>query len=499
MKAAKKLSVLVIAAALGGCSAGPNYHTPPTTMPDAFANSPPTTRPVSMAAAATQPVDIKQWWKTFNDPELTALVDRAVAGNFDLDIALTRLQEARTMEIAIGGTALPEVDATGALAKGSGTNSTKGRIGAPLNAASNTTGLKEITQVVGFDAGWELDLFGHYRRELEAARDDTQAAAEMRNEVLITVVSDVARAYMDTRAYQLRLAIIQDNIRSETQLVGVVQERYNRGITNELDVAQAKRQLATLQSQVAPLQEQFEVSQRRLAVLIGDYPDTLAAQMQAVPAELPQVPNEIEAGLPVELLRRRPDIREAERQLAASTARVGADEANLFPRLAVTAGAGLQGQGLGRDPARNMFIWSAGPAAYWPLLDFGTLDALIDIQDLQTHEMLVNYKRTILNAVEEVDNAISGYDAEENRLANLSDALVSSKRAVTLSQQRYEQGLTDFLNVLDAEQQLYELQDEYAVAQETVVLQFIALYKGLGGGWENYQNIPPLRKPEPEK
>jgi outer membrane protein TolC len=200
--------------------------------------------------------------------------------------------------------------------------------------------------------------------------------------------------------------------------------------------------------------------------------------------------------LPIDLLRRRPDILQAEQQLAASTARIGAAEANLFPRVAITAGAGLQGQGLGRPSAGNTFIWSAGPAAYWPLLDFGTLDAMIDIQDLRTHELLVNYKLTILNAVEEVENAISGYDAEQSRLADLSEALSASKRAVTLASQRYDRGLTDFLNVLDAERQLYELQDQYAVAQETVVLEFISLYKDLGGGWQDYQNIPTIRRPQ---
>lgn len=495
MKAARKLSLLVVATALSGCTVGPNYHTPATTMPSAFSGVP-TTRPATTGASTRPLVDFTRWWKSFDDPQLTALVDQAVVANFDLEIALTRLQEARTLEVALSGTAWPVLEASGAAGRGSGTNSTKGRISAPLNAGSNTTGLKEITEVVGFDAGWELDLFGYYRREIEAAHYDAQAAAQARNAVLITVVADVARAYMDMRAYQVRLAIIQDNINIERQTVDVVRQRFSHGLTNELDLALANRQLATLEAQLAPLQEQVAVAQRRLAVLLGEFPDKLAAEMQ-IPGGLPIMPPTIQAGLPIELLRRRPDIREAEQQLAASTARVGQAEANLFPRVGVTAGVGMQGQGLGRIPVRNSFLWSVGPTAYWPLLDFGTLDAMTDLQDLHTHELLVNYKRMILNAVTEVENAISGYDAEQNRLTDLATALAASKRAVTLASQRYDRGLTDFLNVLDAERQLYDLQDQYALAQQTVILQYIALYKGLGGGWENYQKIPPIHQPQP--
>lgn len=494
MKAAKRLSVLVVSVALAGCTVGPDYHTPTTTMPGAFTSMSPSTQPA--AAARKQPADIARWWNSFSDPELDSLIDRGLAANFDLEIALTRLQEARTMEVAVEGPAFPSIEASGGAGGGTGTNATKGRISPPLNAASNTTGLKEITQIAGFDAGWELDLFGRYRREIEAARYDTQAAAEARNAVLIAVVADVARAYVDNRAFQMRIAIIQGNIRAEQQMVDLVQERFNRGLTNELDVVLAQRQLATLQSEVAPLEEEAASSQRRLAVLIGDYPDELAAQLRQ-PAPLPDVPSQIQPGLPIELLRRRPDIREAERQLAAGTARVGQAIANLFPRVGVTAGAGWQGEGLGRVPQVSSFIWSAGPTAYWPLLDFGTLDAMIQIQDLRTHELFVEYKRTIINAVEEVENAIGGYDAQQQRLGDLQSALVASQRAVDLAQHRYERGLTDFLNVLDAERELYDLQDQYAVAQETSIVQFIALCKAIGGGWEQYQRIPPIRPPLP--
>jgi NodT family efflux transporter outer membrane factor (OMF) lipoprotein len=495
MKYHKFICCVAGAVCLAGCTVGPNYHVPATTMPIAFTPVPASTQPTT-ANAATRPVDIARWWQSFDDSELNSLVERAVANNLDLDIALTRLQEARTQEVVIEGGALPMVDMSGAAARGSGTNSTKGRVGAPLNAGSNTTGLKEITQVVGFDAGWELDLFGRYRRELEAAHDETQAAMEERNAVLIMVVADVARSYIDVRTLQMRLVLLQDNLRIEQQSVEVVQQRYTLGFTNELDLALAKRELATLQSQLAPLQSNVVVAGRALAVLLGEYPAQITQELNQ-PGASPQLPDRFQAGLPIELLRRRPDIREAERGVAASTALVGSAMANLFPRVAVTAGVGIQGQGLGRTPAMNSFLWSAGPSAYWPVLDFGELDAMIDIQELRTHEALVNYKKTILDAVQEVDDAISVYASEQDRLRDLSNALVASQRAVTLANQRYNRGLIDYLNVLDAERQLYQLQDQYAIAQEGVVIQFIALYKGLGGGWESYQSIPSIKKPQP--
>jgi NodT family efflux transporter outer membrane factor (OMF) lipoprotein len=484
----------VALAALGGCTVGPNYHPPQTAVPVKF-DTHVTTRP-TIATTAASPVDMTRWWQSLDDPELNSLVLRGIEANLDLQIAVTRLQEARTYQAVVNGGALPVVDASGALAAGTGNNSTKGRVGPPLNAGSNTTGLKEITQVVGFDAGWELDLFGHYRRELEAAQYETQATAEERNAVLITVIGDVARAYANFRGLQMRLLIAQDNIKIAQQTVDVVQQRYDRGLTNELDLDLAKRELSTLQSNLAPLQAELIASERRLAVLLGEYPGDLEAELER-PGQLPRVPDSMQPGIPIDLLRRRPDIREAERQLAAGNAQIGAAVANLFPRVAITAGVGLQGQGLGRTPAVNSFLWSVGPTAYWPLLDFGTLDATIEVQDLQTHELLVNYKRAVLSAVEEVENAISDYDAQQHRLRDLENALQDSQRAVQLASERYNRGIIDFLNVADAERQLYVLQDQYAIAVEDVVIQYIALYKALGGGWEHFQTLPPLHKPQP--
>ncbi len=484
-----------VAAWLGGCTVGPNYHEPQMKVPDSFLAAS-QTGASSTADSTEQAIDVATWWQALNDAELNALIERALKANPSLEIALTRLQEARTFEVAITGLALPELEASAGAGRGTGSNLTRGRVSPPLNSASNTSGLHQINYVGGFDAVWEIDLFGRYRRAIEAARYDAQAAAAARNVVLITVLANVTRAYVDMRGLQMQLAVLRQNIRTAQQSVDLVQARFDRGIINELDVTLARRQLATFQSQVAPLASQITAAQNVIAVLLGKFPEDLAKELEK-PGLIPQVPETIQAGLPLDLIRRRPDIREAERQLAGATARIGVATANLFPRVAITAGAGGQGQGLGVTPVVNQSVWSAGVLATWPLLDFGTLDALVDVADLRTHALLVNYKQTVLNAVQEVDTAISSYAAQQDRLRNLGDALTASQRAVSLASQRYDRGLTDYLNVVDAQRQEYDLAAQYAAAQTAAAENFVALYKGLGGGWEHYQSIPPIRQPQP--
>ena len=485
-------TLITLSATLGACTVGPDYRPPETPMPSGFAASANAQGTVAHAAA----IDLTKWWASLDDAELQSLIERALKASPDIEIALTRLQEARTSEGVVFGQSLPAVVASGAAARGTGNDLTRGRAGPVLRSAETSNGLKHLTDVIGAEASWDLDLFGFYRREMEAARYDTEAAAAARDAVLISVVADVVRAYVDLRGLQTQLAVVRQNIERARRTLEVVQTRFNRGLTNELDVTLAQRQLATLEALVAPLMAQANAAQYVIAVLIGEFPEALTKEL-ATPAPIPTLPEQIEPGLPLDLLRRRPDVREEERRLAGATARIGVATANLFPRVVLSAAGGFQQQGLGISPAVDKYIWSVGPAAYWPLLDFGTLDALVDLADLETHEQLVRYKRTILTAVQDVDAAVSNYGAQQDRLHNLGRALVASQRAVALADQRYERGLTDFLNVLDAERQEYELEQQYAAAQQTAAEDLVALYKGLGGGWEGYQSLPPIRQPQP--
>ena len=479
---------LTLCLLLGGCAVGPNYHAPDIKLPDQFS-----AKPAEIAESKNPAIDAAKWWISLGDDELNSLIDRAIAGNPHLDIALTHLQEARQQEAVAMGGALPEVEASASEARGSGSDLTKGRADAPLRSGDFTSGGKPVTQIYGLDAGWELDLFGQYRREMEAAGYNTQAAAAARNEVLISLIADVVGSYTDMRALQMRQAVLKQDIATLQQYAQVSKERFDRGITNELDVSLADRQLATLQAQVAPLDAQVQAAQNTIAALLGEFPEKLATELQK-PGPFPALPQQLSIGVPVDLLRNRPDINQAERELASATAQVGVATANLFPHVTLTGSAGYQG--IGTSPSTN-FIWSAGPSIGMPLLDFGTLDALVNVADLNTHAKLMNYKQTVISAVTDVDNATSAYSAQQARLHNLDDALTASQQAVTLASKRYDRGLTDMLNVIDAQRQQFELEQQYITAQQTAAQQFIALYKALGSGWEQYQAIPPIPAPEP--
>jgi NodT family efflux transporter outer membrane factor (OMF) lipoprotein len=483
-----------LAAGLASCAAGPNYHAPEADAPAHFAAA----GGVAAVPAAPEkaPVDLAVWWQALNDSELNSLVERAVRSNLDLEVALDRLQQARTYEAVVTGAALPSVDASAAAGRGTGTDSTKGRADQILRSADTSSGIKQINTLAGFSAMWELDLFGKFRREIEAARDETQAARAARADVLTAVIADVVRAYVDLRGFQVRAGVLRkagDVLRESLRIVKI---RYERGITNELDVALATRELAGLESQIAPMNAQVNAAQYALAVLTGGYPEQMVQEL-STPALIPTMPPPTAPGVPLELLKRRPDIQEAERELAAATARIGVATASLFPEVSVSAAIGIQGQGWGTSPAVSKHIWSFGPGAVWPLLDFGALDAQVDIASLAAHASLVNYRKAILNAVREVDTSLEAYQAEQARMDALGTAMVAGQRAVELANARYERGLTDFLNVVDAERQFYDLQTEYAEAQVAQGDEFVALYKSLGGGWENFQSVPAIRRPQP--
>jgi NodT family efflux transporter outer membrane factor (OMF) lipoprotein len=490
------LVVVGLISGLTACAVGPNYRTPKSDAPPAFAAPAAAIPTAASGQSAASAPDLASWWRSLNDEELNSLVDRAVKSNLDLEIALDRLQQARTYEAVVVSDALPEVDASAAAGRGTGSDLTKGRADQALRSADNGTGLQQINKIAGFDAVWELDIFGKFRREIEAARDDTQAARAVRYDVLTAVVADVVRAYIDLRGFQVRAGILHkasDVLRESLRIVNI---RYERGITNELDVALATRELATLEAELAPVEAEVGAAQYTLAVLVGEYPETMVKELSK-PDLIPTMPAPTAPGVPLDLLKRRPDIQVAERELAADTARIGVATASLFPQVTISGAIGSQGQGWGTTPNVNKHIWSFGPGAVWPLLDFGALDAQVDIAGLAAHASMVNYRMTLLTAVQQVDTALDAYVAQQDRMDKLSTAMTAGQRAVDLATARYNRGLTDFLNVVDAERQFYDLQEQYAEAQVDQGEQFVQLYKSLGGGWQNYQAVPAIRRPQP--
>jgi len=498
--ASSLLLALGMIAGLSGCAVGPSFHTPPADVPAAFAAA--AGGPSAAAAQpATQPavpvVDLALWWHALNDAELNSLVERAVASNLDVKVALTRLQQARTYEAVVVGHALPEAGATAGEARGTGSNLARGRASPPLVSAADTTGLLQINTLAGFDAVWELDVFGKYRREIQAARFDTQAAAAARYGVITALIADVVRAYIDLRGYQVEVRILKEASEVLRESLRIVSIRYERGITNELDVALATRELHALDAQIAPAEAQVSATQYTLAVLLGEFPERIVEELKA-PNLIPTLPGPAAPGVPLDLLKRRPDIQQAERELAANTARIGVATADLFPQIALIGSIGSQqGQLPGTRQTVGKHLWSFGPGAIWPLLDFGAIDAEVDIADLEAQRSLLSYRQTILTAVEEVDSALDGYAAQQARLQDLNAAMLAGQRAVDLATERYNRGLTDFLNVVDAERQYYDIEEQYVSAQIAEGEQFVLLYRSLGGGWESYQGVPAIRQPQP--
>jgi len=494
---ARLLLVMGSMMALAACAVGPRYRTPKPDEPAAFtAELNPLETDGAADAAAIAPVELATWWRALNDAELNSLVERAVKSNLDLQIALDRLQQARAYEAVVVGYALPEVEASGAAGRGTGSDLTKGRGSQALRSADNGAGLQHINTIVGFDAVWELDFFGKFRREFQAVRAETDAVRAARYDVLTSVIGDVVRAYVDLRGFQMRAGILHrasDVLRESLRIVNI---RYERGITNELDVALATRELATLEGQIAPVEAEVKAAQYALAVLVGDYPEDLVQEL-AKPDLIPTMPAPVAPGTPIDLLKRRPDIQQSERELAAATARIGVATANLFPDVMVSAAIGSQGQGWGTTPGVAKHIWSFGPGAVWPLLDFGALDAQVEVADYVAQASLANYRKTILSAVEQVDSSLDAYRAQQYRMEKLGEAMVAGQRAVDLATARYDRGLTDFLNVVDAERQFYDLQAQYAEAQVSQGEEFVRLYKSLGGGWQEYQSVPKIRLPKP--
>jgi NodT family efflux transporter outer membrane factor (OMF) lipoprotein len=486
-------SPLVIAVTLAGCAVGPDYQKPSTFLPSAYL---PQVGQTATRSSGAVIADLTQWWRILHDRELNSLVARAHESNLDLAIALDRLQQARTGVAIAVSQGLPVVGATGGGGVGTGSDETKGRVSQALRSATNAQGLESINEAGGLDASWELDLLGKFRRQVEARTADAEALKDARDWALVTVAADVARSYLHMRAQQRQLVVLRQNIEAARRNADLAQGRLSRGLTNAIDVSLAQRQVETLRADLAPLAAQIDASRHAIAVLMGVFPEDLAKEL-AEPRAMPALPSKIPVGQPADLLRRRPDIREAERRFAAANARIGVATADLFPTLILSAAGGGQGGPRSASAVPITWIGSIGPSVYFPLLDFGALDAQIKIADLQTHEALVTYKRSILLAVQQVDDANTFYRAQLERLKSLDRALAAAREATQIASERYDRGLTDFLNVLDAERQEFDLEARHVATRQAAADALVALYKALGGGWSPNEPIPPIPTPQP--
>jgi NodT family efflux transporter outer membrane factor (OMF) lipoprotein len=409
---------------------------------------------------------------------LDKLMEQTVSANLNVKIAQARMREARADLAYAAGGGYPTVNANGGYS-----DNRLSQTAAPFNVADNLAGFPwEYQQFqAGFDASWEVDVFGGIRRSVEAADADMSAASADSQSVLLSAMAEVARNYIDLRGYQLRYAIALSNLKSQRETLEVTQDRRKRGVITELDVAQAASQVAKTEARLPLLQRSQSQAIHRIAVLLGQQPEALTEELSS-PRPVPVPPPEIAIGVPGELLRRRPDICSAERALAAATARIGQATADLYPKFSITGNFAMLS-------ADQLFNWSSrnygiGPTVTWPIFDAGRLKSMVNVRNAQQAQALANYDLTVLGALEEVHNAIVTFATEQERHRSLVDAVKDDQAAVDIAQGQYRQGVIDFLNVLDAQRSLFESQDQLADSDRAVTTSLVAIYKALGGGWE---------------
>lgn len=518
---------VVLAIVASGCMTGPDYVRPDIATPPDWVSE-------KAAGVNSAQTDITAWWTQFNDPLLDSLIARAAESNFDLRVAASRVREARAARGIAEASLLPTVGLSASATKrqsrepqissgppvSGGIGFGPGGLSRTINvragdynishtasAAGGTTGLT-ISPTggaydrtsnlfsLGFDAAWELDVFGGNRRAVEAADADLDAVIESEREVLVSLVAEVALNYIDLRAAQNRLAITQGNIKAQGETVTLTGARYEAGLSSELDAVRARALLASFEGQVPLLEQQVASAIYRLGVLLGGEPGSLLSELQPV-APLPTAPTTIPVGLPSELLKRRPDIRVAERVLAAENARIGVAMADLYPKFSLTGGFSGQSNVLGSALNNANQLWSFGPSVSWPIFQGGRIRANIDVQNERQEQALLRYEQTIMQAFADVETSLVGFNKEQVYRRALQDAVAANQRAVALANERYARGLEGFLNALQAQRDLFDTEDQLVQSESIILANLVSLYKSLGGGWDP-ASLEPMDESAPE-
>ena len=465
-------SSLIVLMSIAGCTVGPNFTAPTPETPKGWVSKPPMEgQPESKITSES--ADTTSWWSRFNDPELTSLIERARDSNPDLQQAALRIEEARAQLQAVGARNLPTVgldssygrtrlSPNGALgifggaSAGPQTAAQAGAMGIPTSAAPINVPPFDLFQS-GFDASWEIDLFGRVRRSIESTEAQGQALVEARNDALVSVFAEVARSYIQLRGVQRLIAITQSNLKAQQDAYNLTHAQAQGGETSNLDVESASAEVATTAAQLPALEDQ----EARV----------------------------INALMPSDLARRRPDIRHAEAELHAATANIGVATADLYPRLTMTGSIGLQALRFNKLGDWASKFYNFGPSLQIPVFN-GVTYANISVQEVRQKEAALTYKTTVLSALHDVENAVSSYQAEQVRLHALQRSALANEHSLSLAQQRYRAGLSSFLDVLDAERRLYASQTEVARSSVTISTNLIAIYKALGGGWTETGGVP---------
>lgn len=473
------LAALLTSCLLGssGCkTVGPDYKPPQTATPTNWTSD----LQGGLTGAAADTNFLERWWTVFNDPILSDLVERARAGNLDIRQAEARLREARAQRGMAKAALFPTV----------GANASASRTTASKQAGNGQTTDFYATSL---DASWELDIFGGKRRSIESATATWQASQESLRDLQVSLLAEVALNYVEVRSYQELLSITESNVLTRNETYDITRWRREAGLTTQLDEDQAKQSLEQVRAQVPTLHISLEQAKYRLAVLLGQPPGALQ-DLLAEQTPVPLAPSEVAVGVPADLLRRRPDIRSAERQLAAQTAQIGVAKAQLYPSFSLAGTLGLESL-----EYANLYSASASAAqglakAAWTIFDGGSIRQNITLQTAKQEEALSFYESTVLTALKDVESALVAYANEQTRCDSLAAAVKAGRSAFELARFQYNSGLVSFQTVLDTQQSLLSAQDQLAVSQAKVTSNLISLYKALGGGWTPSNAVPVTAK-----
>ncbi len=477
--------MVVSLVAVQGCKVGPDYVEPEVEATDEWFTA------VEAEMSAQEP-DIEKWWESLGDSTLTELIKGAELSNLDLRIAVSRVAETRALRGIAKGDLYPDRVLEGAYSYTKlSDNSVVGQI-----ITGGTDGEVEPFELWEASAGsfWEIDLFGRIRRGVEAATAQFEATIEDYRDVLVSLYAEVALNYVDVRALQMRLNFARQNVTAQRESLELTRDRFEAGLTSALDVAQAEQNLAQTESSIPTLETGLNAALTRLAVLLGTQPGSLHGQLMSDGGDIPVAPDDIMVGVPADVLRRRPDVRRAERLLASQTALIGVAKADLYPTFSISGFIqSVAGSFTGMFEGDGSSIgWGVIPGFRWDLFKGGKIRNNIRVQEARTDQALLGYQQTILLAFEEVEDAIVAYDRERVRRGRLQEAADASQRAVDLVRTQYISGLTNFQNLLDTQRSLFRQQDELAESEGFVVQSLIRLNRSLGGGWS-------LEPEEPDK
>jgi NodT family efflux transporter outer membrane factor (OMF) lipoprotein len=462
------LRAIALSGLLAGCAVGPDYVPPATRAPDLWAQD-------LGRGLVDGKADLRTWWTALDDPELDRLIERATAGNLDIRQAVARIREARANLGIAGGELYPSVDGIGSAERSRVSNKVAGQVAPPQHRT-------DTLYTVGLDATWEIDFWGRIRRNIESADASIGASIEDYRDTLVVLYAEVARNYVEVRTLQTRIQSALDNVRAQRSSLQLTIDRNRAGLAPDLDVRQAQLNLATTEAFVPTLRSALAQAIDRLAVLLGEYPNSLKDEF-AEAAPIPQPPEDIMIGVPSDMIRQRPDIRSAERQLAAQTAQIGVATAELYPQFTLSGSFAFESFSFDNWIEKQARSFSFGPAFRWNLFDAGRIRSNIEAQDALTEQALVGYEQTVLSAAEEVENAIAAYVQEQDRLEALRRSVVAARQSVALVETLYRTGLTDFQNVLDTQRSQFQQEDAQAESAGLVTQNLIQIYRALGGGW----------------